>query len=79
MALIFTVSSFEVAVPGVQNIPFKDKALHFVEYGLLGFLCMRASVMTWPNLPRWQTYLFAVFVSTLWGPVSYTHLTLPTS
>jgi VanZ family protein len=67
MALIFTVSSFEVAVPGVQKIPFKDKALHFVEYGLLGFLCMRASVTTWPNLPRWQTYLFAVFVSTLWG------------
>ncbi len=67
MALIFVVSSFEVSVPGVHRLPFRDKALHFVEYGVLGWLCARASLASWPAAPRWRTLLFAVFVGTLWG------------
>lgn len=67
MALIFVVSSFEVAVPGVQHLPFRDKALHFVEYAVLGWLCAQASSRTWPSSRAWRTAAFAVFVSVLWG------------
>ena len=67
MALIFALSSFEVKVPGVHRLPFRDKAIHFVEYGVLGFLCAQAATHSWPSFPKWRTLLFAVFVSTLWG------------
>jgi VanZ family protein len=67
MTLIFVVSSFEVSVPGVQRLPFRDKALHFVEYAVLGWLSARASMASWPAARPWRTLLFAVFVSTLWG------------
>ena len=67
MAVIFTLSSFEVKVPGVQRLPFRDKAIHFVEYGVLGFLCAAAATRSWPSFAKWRTLSFAVFVSTLWG------------
>jgi len=67
MALIFLISSFEVAVPGVKHLPFRDKAIHFVEYAVLGWLCARAASRTWPSSRAWRTAVFAVFVSTLWG------------
>ena len=67
MALIFVISSFEVQVPGVRHLPFRDKAIHFVEFGVLGWLCASAAKRSWPSLPVWRTALFAVFVSTLWG------------
>ena len=67
MALIFTVSSFEVAVPGVDRLPFRDKALHVGEYAVLGWLCMQAAKASWPREAHWRTFVFAVFVSTLWG------------
>jgi VanZ family protein len=67
MALIFVISSFEVQVPGVERLPFKDKAIHFVEYGVLGWLCAAAASRSWPSAAAWRTALFAVFVSALWG------------
>ena len=67
MALIFFLSSVEVSVPGVRHIPFRDKAIHFVEYAVLGWLCAYASARTWPTAPRWQAAVFGVFVSVLWG------------
>jgi VanZ family protein len=67
MALIFVISSFEVGVPGVEHIPLRDKGIHFVEYGVLGWLCAAASSRTWPWASVWRTAAFAVFVSTLWG------------
>lgn len=67
MALIFLISSFEVEVPGVEHVPLRDKGIHFVEYGVLGWLCAAASSRTWPSASVWRTAAFAVFVSTLWG------------
>lgn len=67
MALIFVVSSFEVRVPGVHHLPFRDKAIHFVEYALLGWLCARSASKTWPAASGWRTGAFAVAVSVLWG------------
>lgn len=67
MALIFTISSFEVQVPGLQYVPFRDKAIHFVEYSVLGWLCAGAASRSWPSAALWRSALFAVFVSSLWG------------
>jgi len=67
MALIFLISSFQVHVPGIERIPLRDKGIHFVEYGLLGWLCAAASSRTWPSVSPWRIAAFAVFVSTLWG------------
>lgn len=39
--LIFTLSSFPLPPPKVE-IPFIDKFIHLVEYGILGFLFYRA-------------------------------------
>ncbi len=76
MALIFTISSFEVAVPGVDRLPFRDKAIHFVEYGVLGWLCARAAAQSWPSVPIRRTFAFAVFVSTLYGLSDEVHQAL---
>ncbi len=67
MALIFVISSFEVQVPGVQYVPLRDKGIHFVEYGVLAWLCAAASSRSWPSASAWRTGAFAVFVSVLWG------------
>jgi VanZ family protein len=67
MALVFVVSSFEVSVPGVRHLPFRDKAIHFVEFGVLGWLCAGAASRSWQSESAWRTAAFAVFVSTLWG------------
>lgn len=67
MALIFLISSFAVKVPGGQHFPLRDKGIHFVEYGLLGWLCAAAASRSWPSVPAWRTLTFAIFVSTLWG------------
>lgn len=67
MALIFVVSSVEVHVPVVRHVPFRDKGVHFIEYGILGWLCAGASARTWPSVSPWRTAGFAVFISLLWG------------
>ncbi len=67
MGLIFLVSSFEVQIPLVQHVPFRDKGIHFVEYGILGWLCAAASSRTWPSASAWRIALFAVFITFLWG------------
>jgi VanZ family protein len=67
MALIFSISSFKVDVPGVRSFPWQDKGIHFVEYGILGWLCAAASIRTWPTAPAWRTAAYAVFVTVVWG------------
>lgn len=67
MALIFLISSFEVQVPLVQQMPFRDKGIHFIEYAILGWLCAGASSRTWPSASAWRTAGFAVFITFLWG------------
>ncbi|HSN84382.1 MAG TPA: VanZ family protein [Polyangiales bacterium] len=67
MALIFVVSSIELHVPVVRHVPFRDKGIHFIEYGILGWLCAGASSRTWPSASAWRTAGFAVFISLLWG------------
>ena len=67
MALIFYVSSREVHLPMARLFPLKDKGLHFVEYSLMGWLCVRATAATWPGAKRWRIALFAIFMASIWG------------
>lgn len=67
MGLIFVFSSVETHLSIVQHFPLRDKGVHFLVYGLLGWLCAQASVQTWPSLPVVVTAGFAFCVSTFWG------------
>lgn len=67
MALIFTVSSIRIDLPVIASIPLRDKAIHFVEYGVLGFLCAHAILLTWPRRPRARIVALAAFVASAFG------------
>ncbi len=49
MALIFAISSVRVSLPAVPILS-RDKLIHAVEFGVLGFLVGRASLLTWPGI-----------------------------
>ncbi|MEM7136123.1 MAG: VanZ family protein [Myxococcota bacterium] len=51
----------------MRYFPWRDKGIHFIEYGVLGWLCAVAAFRTWPNHARWRTALFALFVAVLWA------------
>jgi len=50
-----------------EQLPFKDKAAHFCEYGLLGLLTAHAVLRTWTKLPVWRALLLAALLTSAWG------------
>lgn len=75
MAAIWIVSSFAIDVP-VGRVPFADKAVHFVEYGILGFLLAHATFRTWPRRAMWRTAALALLIAVLWGWLDEIHQAL---
>ena len=73
MALIWTISSFELAGVDLRHVPLRDKGVHLVEYAVLGFLLAHATFLTWPRHPRLRTYLLAVLIGVLWGLLDEIH------
>lgn len=73
MALIFVVSSIPMTALPIGGVPFKDKGVHFVEFGVLGFLVMRACLMTWPRVAVLRVATFAVGTTVLWGLLDELH------
>jgi len=67
MALSFSISSFAIHAPVIEQFPFRDKGVHFLEYAVLGWLCAAASRRTWPSASGWRTAAFAVLITVLWG------------
>ena len=61
--LIFTVSSFPLPPPKVE-IPFIDKLIHLIEYGILGFLFYRALRVS--RLVK-QVFILAIIFSILYA------------
>jgi len=67
MALIWFISSLEAPTFPTSLFPLRDKGVHFVEYGVLGFLLAHACLRTFARLPTHRVALFAVLFGVLWG------------
>lgn len=72
MALIWLLSSLTFDAP-VEYFPWRDKGVHFVEYGVLGFLLAHACLATWPRHQVWRTAALAVLITFLWGWLDEIH------
>lgn len=67
MGLIFTLSSMRIVAPAIELFPFQDKGVHFVEYGVLGFLCASAALRTWRGRSPPRVALVGALLATAWG------------
>ena len=72
MGLIWTLSSMPIALP-LGSIPFKDKGVHVVEYGVLAALYAYAIYRTWPLQSWLRTLLFAALLTFVWGYLDELH------
>lgn len=73
MGLIWTLSSMSLDVPSLDRFPLRDKGVHFLEYGGLGFLLAHATFRTWPRKSRLRTAALAVLITVLWGVLDEIH------
>lgn len=73
MAVIWALSSMELASISVSRFPFGDKGVHVVEYAVLGFLVAHATLRTWPRHHPMRTAALAILVTFLWGFVDEIH------
>jgi VanZ family protein len=72
MLLIWVVSS----IPHVfvfERIPFQDKGVHFIEYGILAALMTHALHGTWPGLRAWSLFAMAWAATVFWGLLDEIH------
>lgn len=73
MLTIWLVSSFELPSFPTSSFPLRDKGVHLVEYGVLGFLVAHACLRTFASRPRARIALFAILFGTLWGVLDEMH------
>lgn len=67
MALIFVLSSMKIVTPAIEEFPLQDKGVHFVEYGVLGFLCATASLRTWTDRGALRVAMVGALLAAAWG------------
>ena len=72
MLLIFVLSSFPIQLD-LERVPFRDKGVHFVEYGTLGALLAHALRATYPRARALWMWLLAAFATVLWGALDEIH------
>lgn len=65
--IIFTVSAMPQPLPAGLDIPYLDKFLHAIEYGVLSYLLIRALSGTQARPSRSGIVILAVFLATLYG------------
>ncbi len=70
---IWTLSSRSLDGPSLERFPLRDKGVHFLEYGGLGFLLAHATFRTWPKKSRLRTAALAVLITVLWGMLDEIH------
>lgn len=73
MTLIWTISSIALPELPIDRVPWRDKGVHFVEYGVLGFLVAHAVVRTWPHHPLTRTIPLAMIIGVAWGILDEIH------
>ena len=72
MALIWTLSSMPLVI-SFAEVPFKDKGVHMMEYGVLAALGAFAIRNTWPALSLLKVLLAAVLLTFAWGFLDELH------
>jgi VanZ family protein len=72
MLLIWVLSSMPQPFR-FDFVPFRDKGIHFVEYGTLAALLAHAVRGSWPSLRYPGTFLVAWSVTVLWGLLDEIH------
>ena len=72
MSVIWVMSSFAVELP-IERFPLRDKGVHLVEYGVLGFLLAHATFRTWPRHHHARTGALALLTAVLWGLLDEIH------
>lgn len=70
---IFAVSSLPQPLPRDIKIPFLDKFLHLIEYGVLGFLLIRALSASKAGFSRKRIFVLAVILAALYGATDEIH------
>jgi VanZ family protein len=73
MAVIWIASSMQIHDVGIEYVPLADKGVHFLEYGVLGFLGAHAAMRTWPSHAWLRTAALAVLVTVSWGVLDELH------
>lgn len=73
-AFIWLVSSMSNPdfVP-VADVPFQDKGVHFLVYGVLAFLSAHGAKRTWPQWSLARGFVLAVVAAALWGAIDEYH------
>lgn len=72
MLLIWTLSSFPM-VTSVEEVPFKDKGVHFVEYGVLAVLLCYALRGSFPERSLRFALFYGALGTVLWGLLDEIH------
>jgi VanZ family protein len=70
-ALIWFLSSQTLDFKLMEDVPMRDKGVHFVEYGALGFFLAHACHATWPRLLK--RYVLALWLTAALGLVDELH------
>ncbi|MBX7195358.1 MAG: VanZ family protein [Sandaracinaceae bacterium] len=73
MASIWMVSSFDTPSLPTSLFPLRDKGVHALEYGVLGFLVAHACLRSFPHHARPRVALFAILCGVLWGVLDEIH------
>jgi len=72
MGLIWFLSSRPVDF-SLEDVPFKDKGVHFVEYAALAVLSARAITRSWPGLGVLRAVAWAGILTACWGYLDELH------
>jgi len=73
MAAIWVLSSLSLTVMPVEHFPLRDKGVHLIEYGALGFLLAHAAFRTWPRHHPLRTAALSLLIAVLWGLLDEIH------
>ncbi len=67
MASIFAVSSLRLELPAALRPIHGDKAIHALEYAILGYLCAQAALRSWPDRAPLRATLVGALVALAFG------------
>jgi VanZ family protein len=73
MGAIWVVSSLSIPTMPQLGPTWADKAVHAVEFGVLGALAAHAALATWPSYVAWRALAFGTALAVGWGVLDEMH------